>query len=86
MSTVENKLEMLFISTDARGHGCGKFLLNFAVEKLNIDKLDVNEQNSQAIGFYNHLGFNEIGCSAVDGQSNPYPLLHLKLNKSKYKY
>ncbi|OAT47289.1 hypothetical protein M997_1818 [Proteus hauseri ATCC 700826] len=36
LGTVENKLEMLFVSADRSGHGCGKLLLKFTVEKLKI--------------------------------------------------
>lgn len=86
LGTAKNRLEMLFVSADSRGHGCGKLLLKFAVEMLNIDELDVNEQNPQAIGFYHYMGFDNIGRSELDGQGNPYPLLHMKLNKDKYKY
>ena len=86
LGAAENRLEMLFISANSRGHGCGKLLLKFGIEKLNINELDVNEQNPQAIGFYHYMGFDEVGRSDVDGQGNPYPLLHLKLNKNKYKY
>ncbi len=86
LGTAENRLEMLFVAAVSRGQGCGKQLLKFAVEKLNIDELDVNEQNPQAVGFYCYMGFDQIGRSELDGQGNPYPLLHLKLNRDKYKY
>lgn len=86
LGTAGNRLEMLFVHADSRGHGCGKLLINFAINILNIDELDVNEQNPQAVGFYLHIGFEQIGRSELDGQGNPFPLLHLKLNKNKYKY
>ncbi len=79
LGTDEYKLEMLFISADSRGQGCGKLLLNFAIQELKIDTLDVNEQNPQAVGFYQHMGFVVIGRSEFDGQGEPYPLLHMKL-------
>jgi putative acetyltransferase len=41
--------------------------------------VDVNEQNTQGVGFYRHLGFVETGRSETDDQGRPYPLLHLKL-------
>ena len=46
-----NKVEMLFIHPDYRGLGIGKSLLSFAINELNAQELDVNEQNPQAIGF-----------------------------------
>ena len=39
---------------------------------------DVNEQNLQAVGFYEHLGFVPIGRSERDGQGRAYPLIHLR--------
>jgi len=39
---------------------------------------DVNVQNSQAVGFYERMGFVEIERSEVDSQGRPYPLIHLR--------
>ena len=55
----EGNLEMLFIHPDHRGKGIGKALLKHAIQKLRITKVDVNEQNVQALGFYEHAGFAE---------------------------
>ena len=44
-----------------------------------IRHVDVNEQNPQALGFYRHLGFEQVGRSPLDGQGRPFPLLHLRL-------
>ena len=73
-----NKIEMLFIHPDARGRGIGKQLLDYATGPLGADEVDVNEQNGQAVGFYLHAGFRVAGRSEVDGQGQPFPLLHLK--------
>ena len=40
--------------------------------------LDVNEQNPQALTFYERQDFKVVGRSALDGQGNPYPLLHME--------
>lgn len=72
-------LEMLFISSECRGTGIGTALCNHAISHNGVTKLDVNEQNGQAVGFYKHIGFCEIGRSPLDGQGNPYPLLHMEL-------
>jgi putative acetyltransferase len=74
------KIEMLFIDSAFRGKGVGKKLLNFAVSQLKADKVDVNEQNRQATGFYTHFGFSIAGRSEVDGEGKNYPLLHLELS------
>lgn len=76
----ERKLEMLFVSPESRGRGIGSSLCNYAVKKLHVTDVDVNEQNPQAIGFYEHIGFRITGRSPVDGQGKPFPLLHMKLD------
>jgi putative acetyltransferase len=75
----DGKLEMLFIDPACRGQGIGKALLDSVVDELGVREVDVNEQNPQAVGFYLNQGFVEVGRSEVDGQGDPYPLLHLKL-------
>ncbi|WP_085581548.1 MULTISPECIES: GNAT family N-acetyltransferase [unclassified Pseudomonas] len=77
------KVEMLFIDPDHRGQGLGKQLLRYALEHLNADELDVNEQNPQALGFYFKQGFEVIGRSDVDGMGQPYPLLHMRLRQNR---
>lgn len=43
--------------------------------------VDVNEQNTQAVGFYARAGFTVTGRSPVDDEGRPYPLLHLALTR-----
>ncbi|WP_454877714.1 acetyltransferase [Serratia inhibens] len=76
-----NKVEMLFIDAEQRGKGVGKALLAHAETLHDELLLDVNEQNPRASGFYRHYGFEITGRSALDGQGNPFPLLHMKLDK-----
>jgi putative acetyltransferase len=75
------KVEMLFIDPVHRGQGLGRQLLWYAIEHLNADQLDVNEQNPQAVGFYFKQGFEIIGRTEHDGMGQPYPLLHLRLKQ-----
>ena len=70
---------MLFVAPEYRGQGIGKRLLRYAVDELNAERLDVNEQNPQALGFYLHEGFEVTGRSDTDGLGQPYPLLHMTL-------
>lgn len=72
-------LEMLFISPKARGQGLGKKLIRYGVENYNINKVTVNEQNLQASGFYEHMGFVVYKRSETDEQGDPYPLLYMEL-------
>ncbi|HEY0897322.1 MAG TPA: GNAT family N-acetyltransferase [Sphingobacteriaceae bacterium] len=74
-----HKVEMLFIHPDYRRKGLGKMLMAFATEELNVNRVDVNEENTAAAEFYFHLGFEVTGRSVVDGLSKPHPLLHLAL-------
>ncbi|MHA4843092.1 GNAT family N-acetyltransferase [Flavitalea antarctica] len=78
IGTTPEKIEMLFIHPAARGTGIGRFLLNYAVDELGIRKVDVNEQNSQAVGFYYAMGFSLVKRSPLDGMGKPYPILHLQ--------
>jgi len=73
------RVDMLFVAPQYRGQGVGKRLLRYAISELNAERLDVNEQNPQALGFYLHEGFEVIGRSETDGLGQPYPLLHMKL-------
>ncbi|UXX77970.1 GNAT family N-acetyltransferase [Reichenbachiella carrageenanivorans] len=79
LGVCDTAIEMLFIHPEARGKGVGKALLLYAVEVLHCTKVDVNEQNQQAVGFYAYMGFQIVGRSPFDGQGAPYPLLHMSL-------
>ena len=76
---VEGSLEMLFVKADMRGTGMGSALLEHAMDEFGVRSLDVNEQNSQAVEFYRHQGFEVVGRSEVDDQGRPYPLLHMRV-------
>ncbi|MBD9661763.1 MULTISPECIES: acetyltransferase [Pantoea] len=78
LGVADNRLEMLFVAPQVFGLGIGKQLMRFAIEQMNVTELDVNEQNPQALGFYQHQGFVITGRSPLDGQGNPFPLLHLR--------
>ncbi len=62
----DENLEMLFIHPEYRGKRIGKILLDYSIDNLNVNKVDVNEQNEQAVGFYKHCGFKTIGRSEFD--------------------
>ena len=78
---IENKtLEMLFITPEQRGKGLGRDLLTLGIDKYGVNQLTVNEQNPQAKGFYEHLGFKVYKRTDTDEQGNPYPLLYMRLD------
>lgn len=72
-------LEMLFISPKERGKGLGKRLLQSGIINYGVKQLAVNEQNPQAKGFYEHMGFHVYKRTGLDEQGNPYPLLYMSL-------
>lgn len=76
---IENgTLEMLFISPEERGKGLGRRLLQYGMEHYAVRQLTVNEQNPQARGFYEHMGFHVYKRTDFDEQGNPYPLLYMR--------
>lgn len=75
-------LEMLFLHPDIRGRGVGRNLLETAVRDYGVRRLDVNEQNPQALGFYRHLGFEVESRSDTDDYGNPFPILHMRLSNN----
>lgn len=72
-------LEMLFIHNDFRGRGIGKKLLTYGIEHFKVSRVDVNEQNIQALGFYRHMGFDVLERTALDGEGKAYPILKMGL-------
>lgn len=80
MGIDEGKLEMLFIAPEERGRGLGRKLLERGIIKYGIKELVVNEQNPQAKGFYEHMGFKVRERSEMDEQGNPYPILFMEIS------
>lgn len=39
----------------------------------------VNEQNPQAVGFYEHMGFKTYKRTECDEEGKPYPILYMKI-------
>ena len=77
----EHTIEMLFVRPDQFGKGVGKTLLLHALQQEGITKVDVNEQNPQALAFYEHMGFVIKSRSPLDMMGKPYPILHLELKR-----
>ena len=78
MGIQNHRLEMLFLASSARGQGLGKQLMQYGDDHYGITELTVNEQNHQAVGFYEHLGFTTYKRTDHDEEGNPYPLLYMK--------
>ncbi|WP_412177889.1 acetyltransferase [Pectobacterium parmentieri] len=77
----DGHMEALFIYPDYHGQGVGKALVKIALSQYSRLATDVNEQNTQAVGFYERIGFERVGRSEVDSQGRPYPLIHLRFRQ-----
>ena len=73
------KLEMLFLASEERGKGLGRKLVQYGMERFGIREVTVNEQNPQARGFYERMGFCVCQRSELDEQGRPYPILKMRL-------
>jgi putative acetyltransferase len=72
------KVEALFLDPDHRRRGGGRMLLDHARRRKGALAVDVNEQNPEAVRFYEALGFTIIGRSPVDDAGRPFPVLHMQ--------
>ena len=79
MGVHEGVLEMLFIDPAYRGKGLGREMLSIGVRDYDARELSVNEQNTQAAGFYEHLGYQVFKRTGCDEQGDPFPLLYMRL-------
>lgn len=66
MGIEDKRLEMLFIKNNERGNGLGRRLLNYGIENYKINEVTVNEQNPDARGFYEHMGFETYKRTKLD--------------------
>ena len=78
MGVQNGRLEMLFLAPEERGKGIGKRSLKYGIENYGIIELTVNEQNPQAVGFYEHMGFETYKRTELDEEGDPYPLLYMR--------
>jgi putative acetyltransferase len=82
MGTSEDNIELLFVQPQQMKKGIGKFLINYAVNQLQIKKVDVNEQNAQAFRFYQKMGFCVENRSEYDSEGLLYPILHMRFQEN----
>ncbi|GAB3153111.1 acetyltransferase [Microbacterium neimengense] len=74
----DGAIEMLFVDPARHGRGVGRALVARVAEGAAPLRVDVNEENPGARRFYAALGFVEVARSAVDGEGQPHPILHLQ--------
>lgn len=81
MGLSDEKIEMLFVHPDELHKGYGSILIDYAVREKNIYRVDVNEQNREALAFYLHKGFRIVGRGEEDDFGKPYPVLYLSAER-----
>lgn len=79
MGIESDKIEMLFVDPRHRGRQLGRRMVEYAVEKCGVRKVDVNEQNTQAVGFYHHMQFRPVSRDHADPAGKLYPILHMEI-------
>lgn len=76
-------IKMLFVSPRYFTKGIGRALLSEAYAKVlkNVQtiRVDCNEQNPNALKFYQRLGFKRVGRSERDPQGRAYPIIHFEM-------
>ncbi len=78
MGMLDNVMESLFLAPEFHRRGAGSRLVQHAQAQHGELYVDVNEQNSSAVSFYQSCGFALEGRSELDGEGRPYPLLHMR--------
>lgn len=75
MGMTGDEIDALFVHAGARGSGLGRLLTELAFSRAPAIRTEVNEQNVQAVEFWKHMGFRQVGRSDTDRQGRAYPLL-----------
>ena len=78
LGMAEDSIEMLFVHAESRHKGIGSALMREALSR-GARRVDVNEQNPQALGFYQCFGFEVVSRDDMDSLGLPYPILHCSL-------
>jgi Acetyltransferases len=85
LGLADQEIAMLFVAPAMRGYGVGRQLITCACDQYGAVKLTVNEQNPQARGFYEHLGFQVTARQTHDDQGRPYPILVMTKSQTTQK-
>lgn len=85
LAVVDDRIEALFVDPAWHRAGVGRRLVTYAVEDRAATRVDVNEQNEQAVAFYCRMGFRVVDRSKLDQSGKPFPLLHLQYRRPHLK-
>ena len=80
MGLENTRVEMLFPAPFQRDQDLCK-QLQYSLHHYRINRVTVNEQNPQSVGFYRHFGFETYKRTDCDEQGRPYPFLYMKLTR-----
>lgn len=72
----------LFLDPDHLRHGGGRMLIAHARRLKGPLTVDVNEQNPEAVRFYEACGFEVVDRSPVDDAGRPFPILHMRQQRA----
>lgn len=78
MTMTNNTIDALFIDLEHRGKGIGKAFVHRVKNSHDSLKLEVNEQNPSAHGFYIKMGFVDVLRTEVDQAGRPFPLIYMQ--------
>jgi putative acetyltransferase len=79
LGLIDHKVEMLFVAPSHFRKGVGSRLLKHAVDQHQVRYVDVNEQNPDALAFYQQMGFVVYERTETDTQGNAFPILKMTL-------
>ena len=74
-------IDALFVAGDRLGQGLGSVMMRHAMDAHGASVLEVNEQNPQAVAFYERWGFKVTARAETDDHGRPYPTLTMTLAK-----
>jgi putative acetyltransferase len=74
-------VEALFIAPEWIRQGGDRMLLDHAYKLKGRLRVEVNEQNQEAVRFYLAYGFRIVGRMELDGEGRPFPLLQMQMGK-----
>lgn len=75
----QGDIQLLFVMPSHMGLGIGSALVEYAVNKLKAQTVEVNQQNTAALNFYTKLGFEPTGISMTDSAGKPFPVISMRL-------
>jgi putative acetyltransferase len=70
-------IEMVHVHPAHRGRRLGRRLVDHAVGPMRVQRVEVGEQNTGAVAFFQRLGFREVDRSPRDVRGSPFALLQL---------